>query len=225
MKKANFYKIEPYLKYEKFVFECMNKKYEDNTKIHNHHIIPKHIWNDSKNNKIVSVSIEDHIKMHILLSKCFDENTYEYISNLRSARIISKYSLIDKDYSDLINKSYSGEKNPFFMKKHTEEAKNKMSRSTIIQCKNISYEERYKNNAESEKKKRSIGVKKSWDSYSEEDKKRRSENISKALKYKNPAATPIIINDKRFESIKDATLYYNVSKYMLFKFFDIKKIK
>ena len=42
---------------------------------------------------LVKLSVEDHINAHILLSECFDENTYERISNLRSARFIAKNSI------------------------------------------------------------------------------------------------------------------------------------
>ena len=118
MKYADCYHLTPLRRYKKFLEKCSLKKYSDEIVLHRHHVIPRHIQNISifcdEFKLIVKLSVEDHVKAHILLAECFDKGTYEYLANMRSARILNKSSIRDKTTLNKIKKSYIGVNNPFY---------------------------------------------------------------------------------------------------------------
>lgn len=221
-----------YSKYLQFIEECKIKVYDKCLVLHKHHIIPRHMGGSNEDINLVKLSVEDHINAHILLSECFDENTYERISNLRSARFIAKNSIkLKDDLNLLINDTYKGSNNPFYGKTHTEENCKKFSENASLQYKNKSYADRYGSNAELEKKKRVEGVKNWWDN-NQDMKKIRGKKVSDSLKMSkkvsrgnNPAAYPILVDGVRYECYPDALEALNISKYKLKKYHKIEKLK
>lgn len=227
---AKVYHLKPLQKYTKFIKKCSIKKYNKELVLHKHHIIPKHIWNSPENKEVVFLSVEDHIKAHLLLANCVDKGTYEYNSNLRSARLLNKKSIRDKKTLDKIRKTYCGKNNPFFGKKHTQVTLDLLAIKTKELFKDKSYEDRYGVNADVEKNKRRKGVKASWKSKSVEWKTSRSLNLSKALKGKNlgklnPMSYPLLVDGVRFECLQDALTNHNITYYKLFKSHLVVKLK
>jgi len=186
MKRSTFYHLSPFQIYIKFIKKCQNKKYGKDIVLHGHHIIPKHVWNVPENKEKIFLSVNDHIKAHLLLAECFEQNSYEYNSNMRSARLLNSKSIRSKKILSKIRKTYSGKNNPFFGKKHSDATIKKIAEHTRKQCKNKKYDERYGLLASVEKHKRSIGGKNMWKNISEEDKSKRIQKASNSLKGKIP---------------------------------------
>jgi len=234
MRHATEITLESYYSYIEFLTECGKKEYSPNLVLHNHHIIPKHLWINpikSVNNKnnIIKLSVEDHINAHIKLANVYGEGTYEHLSNLRSARLLNRFSVIDIKMMNIISEAYKGEGNPFFGKTHTPESLQKMSEATLRQ-KYDTYEDRYGTAADEEREKRKNGVAKSWKLLTEMERIARNGNISKSLKgkvsgSKNGNAHPILVNGIRYGSIAEAKLKLKVNRYYLFKNYIITKIK
>lgn len=233
MKKSKIVYYDSYLIYRNFIEECKNKKYDDDLVLHQHHIIPKHISVDdnfiqSKEN-IITISVTDHIQAHLLLSDMFEENTYEQISNLRSARLLNKKSIQDKKTLNRISNTYKGQNNPFYGKTHSQEVINKLSNVMKNKYGGVMYEERYGESAAEEKLKRSKGVKSFYENASDEWKKKRAENITKSLKGKNKGgdngfAKKIKLEGIVYDSITDATRELGISKYKLKKYYKYKEL-
>lgn len=232
MKMADTFKLKEYCNYLEFINECRNKNYDESLVLHKHHIIPIHMCADSELvdsvRNIVKLSVDDHVKAHLLLSEMYEVGTYEYSSNLKSARILNRKSIKDSYTLKKISKAYESVNNPFYGKTHTDEVREKLKESGYM-FKNISYEERYGRRCDIEKEKRSKGVKKYFESATDEWKKRRSENLSKSLKGKfsggkNPNAKKIMVNGITYESVSDARRILGVSRYKLFKHYNVKKI-
>lgn len=68
-------------KYFKFIDECRTKVYPDGLIIHQHHIIPKHWFNDKspfqqdfrdRKENLIPISLEDHIEAHRLLYEIYE---------------------------------------------------------------------------------------------------------------------------------------------------------
>lgn len=179
---------------------------------------------------LVNLSVEDHVTAHILFANCYEKDTYEYISNMRSARIINKKSIRDKSILDDISNTYIGDKNPFYGKTHTSETRKLLAEFTSKNFKNVSYKERYGKKAEIEKQKRKIGVTNDWKKMNDVDRKKRSKNISNALKgkmngSKNPFAKPMLIDDVYYGSLVEACNALKLSKYKLYKYHKVQKLK
>ena len=142
MKKADAFDYKEYKIYMNFINECKNKQYDENLVLHTHHIIPKHLCTDrsivnSKKN-LIKISVENHVQAHLLLANLYPDDTYEHISNLRSARILNKNSIREKDILKKITDSYRGEKNPLYGKTHTEKTRKKLNTSFLRKGKNYS---------------------------------------------------------------------------------------
>jgi hypothetical protein len=233
MKYATHFDLEKYTIYKLFIKKCSNKIYEKDVVLHTHHIIPKHLWMDeslSVNTKsnLVQLSIDDHIQSHLLLAECYEDGTYQSISNLRSARLLNKKSIKDINTLDKISKTYNGVNNPFFGKNHTDDTKDKISKAND-KLKGMTYEVRYGSNALLEKEKRKNGVKNHWSTLNETDKKIRGEKISNSLKGKysgsnNPYATKLLINGNYYGSVKDACIAFNTTPYYLYKNNNVQKL-
>lgn len=220
MKKSQVMYIQEMKMYLSFLDTCKNKNYSENEVTHEHHILPKCIYGKTKDT--INLSVEDHITAHILLSKCFEENTYERNANLKSARVLNRNSIKDKDILKSISKSYEGESNPFFGKKHSKDIIGMLAEKAKHQCKGVSYQERYGHKAEKEKQKRSEGVKKYWENVDFDSKNRRAERISAALKgrvvgEKNPMSKKVEIDGVQYESLSLARRTLNKTSYSLKK--------
>lgn len=220
MEKYNVLYWEEYFQYKEFIGMCRNKKYDESVKLHNHHIIPKFMHYDNSKENLVLLSEEDHGEAHLLLSKCFDENTDASIGNLRSSRLIKKFA-IKPDDLDKIKRTYDGINNPFYGKTHTAETKSILSNATKLARTGISYEEYYMgaDKALAEKEKRRQGVKNYWASLTDEQRKERTKNTPKGPQPKryNPARKRLLIDNICFESIKMALEYFEVSRFILFR--------
>lgn len=195
--------LEKYWDYEEFIEQCKEKDYDDNLVLHKHHIIPKNATNDEErlnsNDNFIKLSVEDHVKAHLLIAECFDENSKEYIDNLRSARVLNRKSIKNKEILEKISKQYEGEKNPFYGKTHSEETIEKL-RETSKKRKGKSYEEIYgEKRAKLEREKRSKKTR------SDEEYKRDAKKVSRTLKGKfkgsnNPNAQRYLVNGEYFGS-------------------------
>lgn len=233
MKNAEYFNFDNYDKYRTFILKCSTLIYDKMLALHKHHIIPKNLWNDdnlSVNNKtnFINLSVDDHIKAHLLLAECYESNTREHIVNLRSARILNKKSIKDAETLNKIKESYIGQNNPFYRKTHNEQTKKKLS-LLAKNRKDKSYNEQYGENAELEKTKRKTSVKAYWDNLSEGDRLKRSAAISKSLKGKqkgsnNGFATKVLIDNVIYDTIKEACETLNVNSYYLYKNYKVNKL-
>jgi hypothetical protein len=228
MNNADFFDLDKYIKYLNFIKECRNKKYDSELVLHNHHIIPRHICADSEllnsSKNLVKLSVEDHVKAHLLFAEMYDDDTYEHISNLRSSRILGGKSIRDVETLDAISKSYTGTKNPFYGKKHTEETRKKLSIVSNIHRIGKTYEEIYgKEGAEIERKKRAKKTR------TDEEYKQSAKKISKKLKGKmsgdkNPFAQPYMVDGVYFGSKKSVEAHYNKKLITIKKYHKVEKI-
>jgi len=228
MENATYFKLIEYNKYLEFIKKCRAKSYNNELVLHNHHIIPKHLWHNENisvddSSNIVKISVEDHIKAHLMLAECYDADTYEYISNLRSARIISNKSIKDKKILDKITETYIGEKNPFYGKTHSEETKKILAESTKKAKSGKTYKELYGDRADIERRKRAKKTR------TDEQYKESGKKVSKKLKglmvgEKNPFAQSYIIDGLVFGCKSDMLNHFNTSMYFLKKEKNIVKI-
>lgn len=222
MERATYFKLKEYKEYLKFIELCRTKTYDTGLVLHNHHIIPKHLWyneeksvNDAGN--LVKLSVNDHIEAHLLLAKCYEEDTYEYISNLRSARIISKKSIKDKFVLDEITKTYIGNKNPFYGKTHTIEVKKKLSDFNRNSKKGKTYEELYGiERAELERKKRAKKTRTDAE-YKEAASKASKKLKGKMIGEKNGSSQQYMVDNLLFGCKTDMLNYFGTSMYFLQK--------
>lgn len=227
MKNADFFDFDKYREYLKFLEECKRKKYDDGLVLHSHHIIPKHMCEDmdlvdSKKN-IVKLSVEDHVKAHLLLAEMYEVGTYEYNSNLRSARIISNKSIRNTDTLKKITNTYVGENNPFYGKTHSEEVRKILSEKSNLRRVGKGYDEIYGERAEEERLKRKKKTRTDAE-YSEAGKK-----ISKSLKGKylgdnNPLAQSYVVDGKYFGSKRSLREYYGKCFITIKKHHKVEKI-
>lgn len=224
MKHTEVLFLEKYYEYKGFIEKCKKKKYSDELVLHLHHILPKHL-KTSLPDKIntVYLSVQDHIKAHLLLAECFTEGSYEKLANLRSAKLLSKNSIKELHLLEELYKFSRGGNNPFFGKKHTEETKQKLREATTRNRKEVSYEEYYGDKALEEKEKRSEGVKAVWKSRTQEQKELIAKKIKASLQSKdfsggnNSNAKVVYVDGKKYLSIKEAQKALGKSRFKLFK--------
>lgn len=218
------------MKYRDFIIECKNKEYDNSEVLHKHHIIPRHVFVNNSEWNLVHLSVDDHVEAHLLLSECFEDGSLERIKNLQSARILNNMSIRDKEILNRIGDSYKGEGNPFFGKKHTEESILKIKENSSISKKGKKYEEIYSEKSSQEKDKRRLSVKNYWDSLSEGEREKRISKMSDSLKGKmvgdkNPFSTPVLVDGVRYPSITAAAKDKEVSQRLLFKRYEVIKLK
>jgi len=205
--------LDPYYEYLDFIQKCKNTTYGPDVILHLHHIIPTHLGGSNYSYNMVKVSISDHINAHIMLAKCFDAGSSENINNLRSARILNKYTITDKIILKSISDSYLGESNPFFGKTHTSENKILMGFHNTERLSGKTYDEIYGDSAELQKLKRSNSAKISWSNKTEEERRIIAATSSKSLigkmrGIKNPSSIPVIVDGMEFECINDAIKHF-----------------
>lgn len=220
MNKTNLLWVIEYQKYLQFIKNCKTKIYNSNLVLHTHHIYPRFLKLDCNlSEATVELSVEDHVQAHLLMAKCFDEGSYEFISNLRSAKLLAKNSIIDKKLLDAIYESQRGENNP---SKRPENRK-KISDGLL---------EFYSNNPNAKKGKTYKEI--YGENYLEEINKRKKATRTKE-EYKqgaakaaatakergsnsgsnNSNAKKISIDGKIFNCIADACRYFSLSPYKL----------
>jgi len=203
--------------------------YDKSLVLHNHHIIPVNMGGGNEKTNFVKLSVEDHINAHIMLAKCWPDDTKGNIDNYRSSRMLGKFSITDTETNDAISSSYRGKNNPFYGKKHSTESRVLMSKNCSgRRSKNKSYEAIYGDTSELERLKRSDGVKSSWENMTEEELAERSHNISLGLRahinspdYKNGFSISIIVEGIEYNSYAAAARFYGISGYKLKKLYEI----
>ena len=230
MQNADGFNYEQYKKYINFINECRNKKYDDDVVLHTHHIIPRHICAEidilNSNDNKIKLSVEDHVQAHLLFANLYPEETYEHISNLRSARILNSKSIRDVQTLNRIKKTYSGKNNPFYGKTHSLEVRKKIG----IRNKNRTgktYEEIYgEEKALLEKNKRAKKTR-TTEQYKIAAKKAVNtvkERGSLAGK-NNPYAQPYMIDGKFFSTRKEAEKYFDMAFVTIQKRYNVIKLK
>lgn len=219
MVKSSKMDLNKMIKYLSFIDGCKNKSYNLDTVIHKHHIFPKCIYGPTDD--LVLLSVDDHIKAHLLLSECFDEGSEEQIHNLRSARILGSKSIKSTELLTKISESYKGNNNPFWNKKHSEQVICYLKHTSGDRTRNKTYDELYGSNAKCEKQKRSEGVKKVHQNRTAEEKehiaKKMSENSVRRTGALNPASKSIEVDGVKYESLISAIKSLNITKYKLTK--------
>lgn len=228
MDRSSYMNIEAMLLYKSFIEECRNKNYDDSIVLHKHHIIPRCI--DPKSKIVVKLSVEDHVKAHLLLADCFEEGSKDQIDNLRSARLINSKSIRDKATLNKIAQTYIGPNNPFYGKTHSKEFAKLMAEINKRTFAGKSYEELYGKNAEVERDKRRVGVKSVWQNRTKKQKEEIIKKLSEKNKGKkcrgdNPAAYPLLVNGQRFVCLKDALEHFNTTRFKLFRHYNVIKLK
>jgi hypothetical protein len=221
MENATYFKLIEYNEYLEFIRRCRTKLYDDNLVLHLHHIIPKHLWYNTEKSvnsmdNLVSISVENHIKAHLLLANCYDDGTYESNSNLRSARILNKKSIINKSDMDKISQTYIGENNPFYGKKHTDETKKILAQSTKKFYSGKTYEELYGDRADAERQKRSKKTR-TDEQYRESGKKTSKKLKGLLVGDRNGFSQQYMVDGLIFGCRGDMLTHFNMSMYYLKK--------
>jgi len=224
MKHTTELKMQEYLKYKDFLKECSKKVYESQEVKHKHHIIPKCMGGTDKKTNLVFLSVNDHIKAHLLLAECFDDESKEQISNLRSARVLNRKSIKVQATLEKISESYRGENNPFFGKYHSKDVIDKIIERNKKR-KGMTYENIYGVNSENERQKRSLANKNIWKNRSQEQRQEITNKTSAKLKGKTPwnkgKGTRIQIDGVVFDSIELACEHYQTTRFFLRKKYNI----
>ncbi len=222
MKNTTLLHFAEYTTYKKFLEECKTKIYSDDLVLHKHHIIPRCLGGWDEKDNIVKLSVVDHVNAHLLLSNCFDKNSYEESANLKSARIIGNKSIKDKETLKRISAAFCGENNPFYGKIHTDETKKILSEATTKNRKDINYIDFYgEEQAKEEKLKRSEGTKLVWQNRTQEEKdkiiKKTADSNRGKPAWNKGKGTRLEVDGIIFESIKSACQHFEKSRYFLEK--------
>ena len=226
MTNTTLLRVAEYYTYKNFINSCKDKEYSEDLVLHTHHIILRCFGGTDEKSNLVKLSVEDHINAHLLFGKCFDENSYEENANLKAARILNNKSIKDKETLRKISLAFSGENNPFYGKKHTEETKSILKKATTENRKGVDYITLYgEEQAKIEKQKRSDANKKVWENRSQDKRDTISLAISKGTKGKIPwnkgKGKKISVDGNVFESITLACEHYKLSKFLLEKNYNV----
>ena len=132
-------------KYTRIYYKIIDnaKNRPEGTYYEKHHIVPKSIGGNNKKNNLVKLSAREHFICHWLLTKMVIDELHRYkMVNAFTCmlyrqndyqhryRITSRiFENIKTELSKIKSRSISGNKNPMFGKKHTQETKDKMSKS------------------------------------------------------------------------------------------------
>jgi hypothetical protein len=223
MKHTQLLYLEPYNTYLDFLEECRNKKYAGELVVHKHHIIPRCFFKEDKilgqeYTQLISLSVQDHIQAHLLLAKCFDEESYEQVSNLRAAKLLSKNSIELREELLKIYQAQRGEgnssKRPEVRKKLSESKKGRQNEK-----KAKSYEEIYGDRAEQEKQKRkkTTRSKQAYQQSAQKAKETAKKRGTVASGAKNGWAKQVVVDGVLYETVREACEKLNISRYKLQK--------
>jgi hypothetical protein len=150
--------LEAYFTYLDFIESKKTTTYSSGLVLHRHHIIPTFLDEKAEfKNKTVMLSVEDHVKAHELLSKCFDEGSYEELGNLRALKLLTKNSIPYKEQLSRVYDSQRGDNNPAKLpnnRKKITQGLLKYYEEHVNPKKNRSYSEIYGDKAEEERLKR-----------------------------------------------------------------------
>lgn len=229
MKRTKLLNLDEYFKYLDFIKECQFKNYDSSLVLHKHHIIPRCLDNEKEfENHTVLVSVEDHINAHVLLSKCFDEGSYERNANLLSARILNKKSIRTIPELDELSETMKGDLNPAKRPEVRNSIKEGLARyyqNNDESKKGKTYEQIYGDTAELEKQKRRKKTR------TDAEYKLSAQKASITLKkrtsspdYVNPNAQRVRVNGTVYNSIAKAAESLNVSSYKLLKYHKVEKL-
>jgi hypothetical protein len=143
--------IKKLTEYNKFIDSCREKVYTEPT--HTHHILPRFMGGTDDKENLIELSVTDHTKAHIILAEtCKDE--FKNGAWWSVAKLKEGWSGDVEKILENIRESVSGENNPFYGKKHTEESKRKIAESHPYPFKGKTFEEFYgKERAEKMKEK------------------------------------------------------------------------
>lgn len=218
--------LQEYIDYLSFVqTNSIDKSASVDYVTHLHHKIPRCLGGNDQKQNIVRLQVENHVRAHLLLAKCFDEDSYECVQNLRSANLIDKKQIRDESEMEKFRDSYRGEKNPFFGKTHSKEQTDKAfetKKRNGSTKRGERYEQMY-SSPEEEKKKRANGVKSDWANMSDEERSQRKANIGIGLskmgkeKLQERARNAAIkgkgfiwvIDGKEFVTQQEAQIFFN----------------
>lgn len=226
MKSTDYLKLQEYYRYLEFIQECRSRNYDSNLVKHVHHIIPRFLKPDIPDKlNTVELSVEDHIQAHLLLAECFTEGSYERLTNIRSAKLLSRNSIKDVSLLQELYRYSTGEGNPFYGKTHTDETKEKLRQATIKHRTGKEYATLYETEERAlvEKQKRAQGVKKVWESRTQERKQEIVEKVRKSKVgldtsgAKNPNAKRILVDSVEYGTVDDAIRKLGKSRYRLFR--------
>lgn len=220
MQKTKLLDLDNYYFYLDFIKECSLKNYNNELVLHNHHIIPRFIDEDNEYiNHTVLLSVDDHAKAHILLSKCFDEGSVERIGNLRSAKILINKSIKYKSELEEIYLHQKGDNNTSKIPEIKEKISKGLKEYYLYNSnskKNKTYEEIYGDKAEEERLKRKKKTR------TAEQYKESARKASVKLKGKIPHnAKEVKINNIQYKSITEASKALKISQYKLKQKYDI----
>ena len=200
--------------YYAFLAACRKKNYEGEP-IHEHHITPDFLWDlagrTEPNTEVIHLSVDDHIKAHQILAKCYPEGSEERLGNLHSVKLLSKSDpSFRKELAELYE-SMKGEgnwaKKPEVRKKISEGLK-KFYKNNDNATKGKKYEQIYgpeKAKAQKEKRKKATR--------SPAEYKRSAAKTAKKLKGQPaPNRQKVLMNGEVFESQKAAADFAGVSE-------------
>tara|TARA_R110000737_G_C14501783_1_gene472074 strand:+ start:89 stop:988 length:900 start_codon:yes stop_codon:yes gene_type:complete len=105
--KRQFMSYSDFTEYYDFLSNCLSNSYDDNEPLHEHHIVPHFLWSlagrTESNVEVVKLSVDDHIKAHQILSKCYPYGSEGRIGNLHSVKMLSK---ADPKFRNELNELY-----------------------------------------------------------------------------------------------------------------------
>lgn len=132
--------IKKLTEYYKFIESCRSKVYDEPT--HTHHILPRFMGGSGDEENLIELSVTDHTKAHIILAETVDDK-YKNGAWWSVAKLKEGWSGDVEKILENIRESVSGENNPFYGRKHTEESKRKMVESHPYPFKGKTYDEFY----------------------------------------------------------------------------------
>lgn len=119
--------------YYDFIEQCKQKQYSGVT--HKHHIIPKCMGGPDTKDNLIELSIEDHIKSHLILASCFPDGHEYNWKNLSGVGMLQRFWNNDehsiqfkKMLSDSAKARFQGKDNPNYGNKWNEEQKQHLSK-------------------------------------------------------------------------------------------------
>lgn len=228
MQNCDYFKFDKYLDYLEFLDMCKTRNYSNDLVLHEHHIIPKSICCDdnllnSKRN-LINLSVEDHIKAHLMLADIFEEGTYENLVNLRAARVLNKKSITDKTTLLRIREAYKGSNNPFYGKTHSLEVIKALRERTKAARSGKTYREIYgEDKFELEKRKRAKPTR-TPEQYAESGKKISAKAKGTRTGKDNSWAQPYIVDGKEYSTRKEVEQAFKKPMITIKKYHDVIKL-